>query len=733
MVLTPKGIKPKVGCEVFAETLCAVRSTIEVRGLAPAPALQIVRSVAWSKIAHGAAVTLPCAAKLTSSWLGAARQVLCTFKQVHRAEVQRELGLLLHPVAWLCKAVIRVYGTALTTGRDPVLKRVLVDTLGSPAHPLRRGVEATLSPSGVTWEELAVTPVPDLLRKAEGRLREWSRQQLLDEAARLDLHRGANAPLWREWSDGPKKYLYEENARYGFMFRRSSFAPPDLHTWACHFCGCPHGDCGRHVLECDAVRAEVPLPEMLSGLSPQSLAQALLLEDQTPVHRLRAVLAYMKEVYAARRTRSTDAPQPPVRRTHTSNPDYFKAGRQGAARMMVATDPGARRRRRSPSTEGDLGAARRTRQRRNVPEAPPPTPSPPPTAGEGQPGAESDNSGTPAQLNDPCSEATPTSGPPAEVPDAVRIPCKRSRGSDDEDGEDRVAKRAAGCAESEPVALTVDLPTQMEISEAEPELVLAPPRICPQPVRTDRCDGKWTVEEEQQLAAAALVHGYQSASKLAKFVRTRTVRQIKVRLTTAAFRRSLERLSESRKTPSVQRPSESSATAHGTAEPALGGAPRPTPTPGLFRLGDTSQEQTVLSQGQHTDGRWTKEELDRLHEAARNLGHAASGEALSKAVGTRSARQCFDRLREKGTISVIGPTSLSSLGAAPGGCSNYRWEAEEVDRLVGAITELGGSSNPSRLAASVGSRTAAQVAAKVKDLVTSGKLASAGTSLLSPQ
>ena len=106
---------------------------------------------------------------------------------------------------------------------------------------------------------------------------------------------------------------------------------------------------------------------------------------------------------------------------------------------------------------------------------------------------------------------------------------------------------------------------------------------------------------------------------------------------------------------------------------------------------------------------------------------------MSEAVGTRSARQCFDRLREKGTIQEIGAISLSSLGTVPGGCESYRWETEEVGRLVAAVNELGSYSNPSSLAALVGSRTAAQVAAKVRDLVTDGKLTRTGPSSFSLQ
>jgi hypothetical protein len=55
-------------------------------------------------------------------------------------------------------------------------------------------------------------------------------------------------------------------------------------------------------------------------------------------------------------------------------------------------------------------------------------------------------------------------------------------------------------------------------------------------------------------------------------------------------------------------------------------------------------------------------------------------------------------------------------------CPSGRWSADELMRLEGAINQLGGSARHAELAAIVRFRTAAQVAAKVKDLVTSGKL-----------
>jgi hypothetical protein len=115
----------------------------------------------------------------------------------------------------------------------------------------------------------------------------------------------------------------------------------------------------------------------------------------------------------------------------------------------------------------------------------------------------------------------------------------------------------------------------------------------------------------------------------------------------------------------------------------------------------------------------------------RHVGHAETGEALSEVVGTRSARQCFDRLREKRKVQEIGAISLPSLRTVPGGCESYRWETEEVGRLVAAFNEVGGHGKPSSLVAIEGSRTAIQVAAKVRDVVTGGLLLRTGPSSLS--
>jgi hypothetical protein len=84
-------------------------------------------------------------------------------------------------------------GLRYSIARDPLLKRVLKDIVGRPEHPSMRGILEMLAPTGISWTELETVPVPDLHRKADGRLREWMRAELPREAARTGLKRGKDA------------------------------------------------------------------------------------------------------------------------------------------------------------------------------------------------------------------------------------------------------------------------------------------------------------------------------------------------------------------------------------------------------------------------------------------------------------------------------------------------------------------------------------------------------------
>ena len=720
MVLTPKGVKPKVGPEVFANVLTAVRCTMESRGLPPAVALQSLRSVAWAKVAHGAVVTLPCAATLTNKWLTAVRQVLCTFKRVHRAELVRELGLLYHPVAWHCRAVIRFYGTALTTARDPVLKRVLSETVGSPSHPLRREIESALTPCGVTWEELASVAVPDLLRKADGRLREWTREQLLGEAERLGLHQGEAAPLWREWSDGPRKYLYEEKARYGFMFRRRVFSPPGLEAVACYFCGRPGGNSGRHVLYCDVARAEFPLPEMLRHLSTESLEQALLLEDSTPKERLQAGLGYMQQLSHAIAMRRRRDPQPNVNRITSSNPHLFKVGRRPAAPPLDSRRRGTKRRAPGAASQGEdetVPVPKRRRQRQADPLLPATLPAE----------ASEENDEVPrdflALLDEPCHELILPVGerPPAdEAPQPERL---RKRLLDGSEVSSPPAKRLQ-LEPSAPAEVPVPLaPAQSPAhsierdgtwSEEESAVPLAPAQS---PAHSIERVGAWSEEESDQLARAVLLIGDRSSMALASLVPTRGRKQIKMRLRTGEHRACVDRISAAKAAGPQLETSDSLVTSEKTPMEAPTAKLQP-PTPAMS--GPIPSQRTAPKQ--YNKGRWTKQECALLFAYIRAHGCNVKAETLSRAVGTRSALQCSDRMREQSTHEFIESLSLGTpVQGEPAGIS-IRWDSPEIRRLEAAINQLGNCMQSAKLAEIIGSRTGHQVAVKVKFLLRAGKL-----------
>jgi hypothetical protein len=709
VILTPTGVKPAVGREVMAETLRRIRTTMVTRGIAPAPALQILRSVAWAKLSHGAAVTLPDGATLTFSWLRAAREVLCTFNQVHRAEVMKELGLLYHPLAWLCRAVIRVYGTALTTDRDPLLQRVLKDIVGCPTHPLRRKILETLAPTGISWEELATVPVPDLYRKADGRLREWVRGELLFEATRLGLNRGEDAPLWRQWSDGPRKYLSEENARYGFIFRRSSMSPPDIETEACHFCGLASGDRGRHILVCPTAGEEVPLPLKLANLSAELLEQALLLEDGVPRERLRLVLEYMRNLYSARAGRRLKRPQPARRRCHASNPDFLKF-RAGQAPELEPAETGHRKRK--ARQEGG-GPGKRSRTVEQVTE---PLPASPSTADLGE-----DNEHIPVLifLDEPCHEELGfLPEPPLREDLALGETFNpRKRACDGSGVASPAAKRSCGirevaAADDETAShcwdvSLVDLPTV-----ADPTGTV-PPSGAGAQSKAPQATGPWTAAESEQLAAAVLAIGESSTAALARLVPTRDRRSIKTRLSTVGHRQAVAGLRAAREGAGEQGARELPALA---SLPAPEGSPRSPPSPKLATSGDIAPCFNT--------GRWSFEEKARLEAAVREFGRAASGELLSKHVGTRSARQCFDRLKERAVQQELGSLlpSPSEGTATTSGCESGRWSAAEISHLVAAVNRVGDPSRHAEVAEILGDRTAAQVAAKVADLARAGRL-----------
>ena len=362
--VSPKGVEPLVPPSEMLKIVAKLKALTRADALTGAAALHMVRGIAWPKIGLGFAVALPDVSIYVRMWHRAARTAVGTFNATHGVEVQRELGLLYHPLHWASRETVSFYSSALTTTRDPLLKVVLVAQMVQ-SHPLRVKLEELLLPAGVDWGQLLRVPTNDLLRKVTARVKEWSRTELVREAQRLGIY-DADSTAWREIGSGPSKYLFEGNGKYGFIFRMRQLAPVDEETSPCYFCNAPVSDTGAHLVYCEVARRRAPLPSTLSSLSADELHRALTLSWRTPKPTLRASLAYMKELWQLRRELRKKKPSNPGRRHYSHNRHFFEPRAHHATPQQPVARPRAPRRRRTDDDNGTVGEPARQRARREV-------------------------------------------------------------------------------------------------------------------------------------------------------------------------------------------------------------------------------------------------------------------------------------------------------------------------------------------------------------------------------
>lgn len=516
MHITKHGVVPKVQARELLATLEKVTALTRMDALAPATALQIAQTVGWPKVALGFPIALPDITMYVRMWHRVARNVFSTYDITHGAEIQRELGVLNHPVYWACKATITFYGSLLTTHRDPFVRKIVKEL--AHTHPIVHRVEALLLPTGVTWDELLCVPYRDLLRKAKARLREWSRLQIIEEAKRLNIFCDSDL-VWREYTDGPARYLALDNARYGLIFRLHNTGPANVAKEDCFFCGTPEGDTGAHLIVCARARSLVPLPRELQSLSSEELYATLRLSNRLTNKQLTAGLAYLKTLWEKRRDLRTKAKRPPppfVNKPH--NPDFFRPSTTYTSKWSVE---------------------------HTFPDAPPPCPAPPARA----PRPRTPRSRSPRQCTPRCQPpaappATPVAASPSpepEEPDIVVVvdepeppsPPSPCSSSDDDTSPAGPVTRSR----SRQRATNFAAPTRSAINRAS--LPPAPPASALRPSTTYR-SGKWTPEEDEKLRAAVLEIGLGNNQALSARVGSRSALQCSDRLRTKNFEQLLK-------------------------------------------------------------------------------------------------------------------------------------------------------------------------------------------------
>jgi len=282
--------------------------SLSANGLPPAVVLSVLYAKAWPRVALGLEVCLPDLSTYCRAWQRAARRVLQTYHTSHGAEVQRDLGLLNHPVWWLARSFVSFFSKSLS-GRDVYFRRIFA---GLPSgHPLKDRVVAFASFLGISLGDFESSPKEDLLRRAKARVREWTRQHLEAEAGRLGILDRSDC-VWSEWRDDAAPYLYEAQSGVCFKFRAAHLGPSNVLPVDCFFCGAASADTGRHVaLECSTARALHPLPGELAGLSPQAQADALRLSDKATQGQRRSAGEYLSLLWRLRCERRLSRPAVP--------------------------------------------------------------------------------------------------------------------------------------------------------------------------------------------------------------------------------------------------------------------------------------------------------------------------------------------------------------------------------------------------------------------------------------
>ena len=296
--LTPSGVRLKYTANEFDSVLGKLTSLTRVDGLCPWQCLQMIRAVAWPKISIGANIVLPDPAEFVRKFHASARSIFNCYDTTHGAEMQRELGYLFSPFWWIIKAAVTFYSEWHKAKRDKTTAAILKAL--PPDHPIRTRLAVLLKPIKIGWEEFATCSTADLVRRAQALCREYIRKEIIDEATRLGLYDRTDL-AWSEERDKPAKYLKEENARYGFVFRLHSLGPGNQEIDKCLFCGQERSDTGRHLLfNCSAARAAAPLPTALAKLPEAKLLPALRLSDTVPSERRCIALAYCKTLWTLR-------------------------------------------------------------------------------------------------------------------------------------------------------------------------------------------------------------------------------------------------------------------------------------------------------------------------------------------------------------------------------------------------------------------------------------------------
>eukprot|EP00920_Eleutheroschizon_duboscqi_P038453 GHVT01092176.1.p1 GENE.GHVT01092176.1~~GHVT01092176.1.p1 ORF type:complete len:289 (-),score=22.60 GHVT01092176.1:1287-2153(-) len=268
-------------------------------GLPPYHCCALLRAVGWAQVSYGAEVALPELRGTAQAWARALKRIQGgRFPgHHHRVEMQRECGLLHHPVYWMMKRCIR-WISKEAGADDELLTKTLM--LCEPTETLAaRRMRAILHIGGLTEEECRRRPSKDLIKDATKACREWMRTQLVSEATRLGHYNPEDA-VW-DMQDAPQRYLRFPMARPGPRFRAHQLGPAPSEPRPCPFCRKEAADTGRHLaLICTKLPPELARPNVDHESTEAGRERIMMLHPEAPEETVPRVLRWMGAVLRAR-------------------------------------------------------------------------------------------------------------------------------------------------------------------------------------------------------------------------------------------------------------------------------------------------------------------------------------------------------------------------------------------------------------------------------------------------
>lgn len=263
---------------------------------------QMLRSSIWTKLTYCFEVVLPDPNPYIRCWFSTLRYILKTYNSTPAHCIQQEMGLLTHPVWFLCVKILKFLWRLMNSDDE-----------------LMKGAVGSLDDSNGFWESTKVwlkrggTTLAELKRCSWEQVRQNARLSILTWT---EAHVNSAACSIQPQQVQIRHYLRNPLGNFGFIFRQKSLGPPDHVLGECRFCAKHEGDHGAHYTlgECSDEANELPTDLLL--VIGADCQKSMRLEDDQPKEAYDVVLNWMKNIWTRRQQITTEGKKNAEQQSH---------------------------------------------------------------------------------------------------------------------------------------------------------------------------------------------------------------------------------------------------------------------------------------------------------------------------------------------------------------------------------------------------------------------------------